>query len=344
MTRAILLPDAMNEYRAHLAARGLAGNTVRNNLQVLGKAHESWGDIQTKNITGTHIDRLFTQNEWGASTRNLYLGFLRQFFAWCRGHGYVARDFDPTSGWNNVRVPRIEKMRLPMDEFPALLDACVHPRDRMICALGVYTFLRGGEIATLHIADLKLDENTLQVYRHKTREMDILPVCVELAEEVERYYMWYRRNQNTPHLRAEWHLVPSKGPNPTRYNPDTRQIEVTGELANLRPERQVTHPYRAVQRALSNLGYDTAGEGEHTLRRSGARALFDTLRDQGYDGALMRVSSMLGHRDTRVTERYIGLTLERTQRNEMLAGKVMFPSIVRQDADIIPLEAEAWQR
>lgn len=338
MPRNVELSEAIAEYRGHLVARGLRANTVRNNMQALNRATEAWGNIQVGSIQGAHIDRLFRRAEWGASTRNLYLGFLRSFFAWCRREGHMSRDFDPTAGWGNVRVPRVEKMRLPLDEFPSLLDACAHPRDRMICSLGVYTFLRGGEIATLRVSDVDLPGHALQVYRHKTSESDVLPISTELEGELTRYLSWYRSNQSTPSLRSHWFLVPSKGPNPTRQNPVTHRIEVVpNALADLRPGNQVTHPYRAVQRALARLGYETRGEGEHTLRRSGARALFDTLRDQGYDGALMRVSSMLGHRDTRVTERYIGLSLERTQRNEMIAGRVMFPSLSHVDATVVEI-------
>jgi extradiol dioxygenase family protein len=43
----------------------------------------------------------------------------------------------------------------------------------------------------------------------------------------------------------------------------------------------MSHPYRVAQRGLKALGYSTLGEGEHTLRRSGARALADRLRAAG---------------------------------------------------------------
>ena len=337
MLKAINLVEAKAEYAGHLQARGLARSTVKGQQQVLNACQAEWGNVRVSTITGSHIDRLFRRAEWAESTRNLYLGTLRSFFQWCRRENYMSRDFDPTAGWRNLTVPKRDKMRLPLDEFPALLDACVHPRDRMLCALGIYTFLRGGEIATLQVSALNLDKHELTIYRHKTREDDVLPVSLELAAEFERYFKWYRHDVNTPHLRHEWFLIPAKGPNPTRYNPVTHRIEVAGGLAHLRPTKKVTHPYRSVQRALIILGYEALGEGEHTLRRSGARALFDTLRAQGYDGALMRVSSMLGHKDTRVTERYIGLSLERTQRNEMIAGNIMFPSLNHQVADVIEI-------
>ena len=201
MPKVISFIEAKNEYQGHLIARGLSRSTIKNHIQVLNTAQHEWGDIRITSITGSHVDRLFRRAEWIESTRNLYLGTLRSFFQWCRRENYMARDFDPTAGWHNLKVPRRDKMRLPLDEFPALLDACVHPRDRMICALGIYTFLRGGEIATLQVSALNLDRHELNVYRHKTREEDVLPVSLELASEFERYFKWYRQNVNSPHLR-----------------------------------------------------------------------------------------------------------------------------------------------
>lgn len=335
MPRSRALSGAIEDYLDHLDARGLAPNTVRCHRQLTNRALACWGDILTTSITPNHVDRLFRAGEWGASTRNLYLSVLRAFFAFCRREGYMSRDFDPTQGWRNQRVARTERLRVPIEQFPALLDSCPHPRDRAICALGLFTFCRGGELQTLTIADLDLAHDRLNIYRHKTDEQDALPICSELADEMKRWLTWYRQDTESM-LDPSWFLVPSKKPNPTRQNALTGRLEVDPEaLASLRPTRKATHPYRAVQRALRGLGYPTEREGEHTLRRSGARALFDTLRDSGYDGALMRVASMLGHKDVRVTQRYLGLDLERTQRNETLAGQAMFPSLSWADADVI---------
>lgn len=338
MPRPTPLTEVVDEYLDHLTARNLAPNTVRCHRQLLGRALACWGNIQTTSITSGHVDRLFRSNDWTASTRNLYLSVLRAFFAFCRRESYIGRDFDPTQGWRNQRVARTERLRVPIEQFPALLDACAHPRDRAICALGLFTFCRGGELQTLRVRDLDLAHNAIHIYRHKTEEEDVLPVCIELADEMKRWLSWYRTNTESV-LNPGWFLVPSKGPNPTEQNPITGRLQVVpGGLADLRPTRRATHPYRAVQRALGVLGYPTEREGEHTLRRSGARALFDTLRDAGYDGALMRVASMLGHKDVRVTQRYLGLDLERTQRNETIAGQAMFPSLSWADADVIEVD------
>lgn len=336
MSRSTPLTEAIEQYKLHMEARGLEPRTMKNNLQPVTRGLAEWGNIQTGSITGQHIDRLFRRAQWGPTTRNLYLGSLRGFFTWCRREGHIAKDFDPTAGWSTMRTPRRDRMRLDVSEFPSLLDACRHPRDRYVCALGLYTFLRGGEIATLTVADLNLGDHELTIYRHKTKEQDILPVCTELAQESERWLSHYRSTTNRVPLPHYWYLAPSKQPNRTRQNPLTHRIEVVhDELAPLRPEAQMTHPYRAVQRALAGLGWETKGEGEHTLRRSGARALFDELRDQGYDGALMRVSSFLGHKDVKVTQTYLGLNLEKTQRNESFAGKRMFAA--SGEAAVLPL-------
>jgi integrase len=178
----------------------------------------------------------------------------------------------------------------------------------------------------MRVNDLDLGNLTLDMYRIKNKMYDTMPVCDELREEMVRWLNWYRQDQGT--LVGSWYLVPSKKPD--EWTNIDGVFQRVGGLAGLRPEQRIGHPYTIPQRALAALGYGTQQEGFHTLRRSGARALFDTLRDSGKDGALMRVSSMLGHRDTKVTEHYIGLNTERDQRNAMLQGEAMFPQLQRE--------------
>ena len=327
MPLSVSLGDAITEYTEYRRAHGDAANTVANHVQVLSRALREWGNIRVSAVEPRHVARLFTAGGWAPSTRNLYLSNLRQFFRWCRACNYMGRDTDPIAMWNNVRVPQVDKLRLPLHEFPALLDACRHPRDRAICALGLFTFCRGSEINNLRIDDLDLGGGVLHVYRQKTREEDTLPVSTELAGELTRYLNWYRSDQGI--LRGDWYLCPAKKPDIWQQDPATRRLVRSDRHAGLRPERKEAKPYRAVQRALRGLGYETRGEGEHTLRRSGARCLADRLRDEGYDGALLRVASMLGHKDTKITEHYIGWGLERSQRNEMFSGQAMFPELER---------------
>jgi integrase len=326
MPRNITVSGALAEYERHLRARGLADNTVKNSMQALTAAQRVWGDIFVASIRPVHIDRYFQAHEWGPSTRNLYRGSLHQFFKWARNHGYMARDFDPLFGWRNERVPDEPRLRLDVSQFYPILDSVSHPRDRAALALGLFTFCRGSELVNMRINDLDLGNLTLDVYRVKTRQYDTMPVCEELRDEMVRWLNWYRQDQGQ--LVGSWYLVPSKKPDEwTWIDGSLTRID---RLAGLRPERKIGHPYTIPQRALAAMGYDVGREGFHTLRRSGARALFDTLRDSGVDGALMRVSSMLGHRDTKVTQHYIGLNMEREQRNSLLQGERMFPQLREQ--------------
>lgn len=338
-TTSIRLTQAVEQYERHLRAQGLAENTVKNTTQSLNRGVALWGDILVSSITHAHIDNLFSHYGWKASTRNLYLSRINVFFRWARERRYMAKDSSPTEGWKAVRVPKVRRTRIPVEDFALVLDSAPHPRDRAVCALGLYTFLRGSEIATLRISDLDLDHNMLSVYRHKTREADNLPVSAELREEMIRWLNWYESDQGRP--RPNWFLTPAKNPNHTGYDRETGRIYVDSTTpASLRPSTKIGHPYDVVKRSLEAMGYDVYWEGAHTLRRSGARALADSLREQGFDAALMRVASMLGHSDVRITQRYIGWELERDQRDAAIAGKVMFPALA-QRATVTPLRREA---
>jgi integrase len=285
MATSIRLTEAREQYVRSLRAQGLQERTVKNSQQVIGRGIALWGDILLTSITPGHIDSLFAHYAWKESTRNLYLSNLRAFFKWARTHKWMPKDECPTTGWRTLAVPEVMRTQIPLSEFRELMDAAPHPRDRAVVAMGLFTFMRGGEMSTLRICDLDLDSDELAMRRHKH-------------------------------------------PNHTYYDPTTRQIAVDHTvLASLRPTSMLLRPYTVIQRAMAALGYETYWEGEHTLRRSGARALADTLRDRGFDSALMRVSSMLGHKDTKITQHYIGWDLEKKQRNEDIAGKPMFPSL-----------------
>jgi integrase len=112
-------------------------------------------------------------------------------------------------------------------------------------------------------------------------------------------------------LPNEWLLVPSyRNPAP---NERDRRVKP-------RPLTVHTKPWHLVQRPLAALGYPTKGEGFHTLRRSSARALFESLRSDGAgrDHALMIVKDFLNHASVVQTEHYLGLNQERTLRDALL--------------------------
>lgn len=318
------LSTALTEYEAHVRAMGLEPRTVKNRTQPVKRALQVWGNLDLRDIQPIHINHLFEGQDYAPRTRNLYLGHLRKFFDWARYNEYMGKK-DPTYGWSPAKVIAADRLRIPVARFPELLDAAgeQHARDRAALAVAMFTFMRGSEIQNLKISDLDLGEGRLHIYRVKTKEFDSLPVCAELAEEMITWLNYYRAEHGT--LMPHWYLLPSKGPNAWGMVDGTWQS--MNETARLRPTEQMTHPYRLAQRAIKAIGYeDTLNEGMHTLRRSGSRALLDTLRSEGTESALLRVGAMLGHKDTKVTAHYVGLQMEREQRDVLIAGKKMFPT------------------
>lgn len=327
MSDKLRLSDAIDSYIDHITARGAARNTIKNHRQPLNKALELWGNIYVQSITPKHIDDLFSSTDWSGSTRNLYLSTLRGgFFAWCRRNRHVHRDFDPTDGWRNVRVEVRPKLWLGPEEFNDLLTACDNARDRAVVALGLFTFCRGSEISLLKVGSVDFDNHRLRVFRPKTQEWDDLPISLELERELRRWIAAYEQEVGQP-LQQDWFLVPARSALPMLFDHTVGKLQPTGEPARLKPTVQLGKPYDCVKRPLHRIGYMDKGSGAHTLRRSGARALFDRLRSEGYDGALRRTSAMLGHKSVLMTERYLGLQLERLQRDELIAGVEMFPAM-----------------
>lgn len=322
----ITIKEARDQWRGHLIAKGRKERTIANNLQPVTWLWRTVGDIQVANLKPQHIDKMFAKGNWSPATRNLYMGNLKQFMAYCRRNGWMPKDYDPLDGWDNVRVPRQDALVIPPEEFASLLDAASHPRDRALIALGLYTFCRSSEVITIRVSDVDFDRNTISIFRWKTSQPDVLPLCLELKEELLRWMAYYGKAVGG--LQSGYYLVPALSQVPMVYNPSTRLLEPSKEGPTIKPTSKIGHPYAPVQRALAKLGYPTARSGGHTLRRSGARALFDQCRSVGYDGALRHVASMLGHTDTKVTEVYLQVGIERLHRNEMLAGKPMLPDLI----------------
>ena len=90
-----------------------------------------------------------------------------------------------------------------------------------------------------------------------------------------------------------------------------------------------------VREVLKEAGYYQQLEGGHTFRRSGAIALYNQLSEVGHDRAIRICQAMLGHASIQTTEIYLRLDLDRKVRNDLLAGKPMFPQ--REPAKIVVL-------
>ena len=65
-------------------------------------------------------------------------------------------------------------------------------------------------------------------------------------------------------------------------------------------------------------------EGSHTLRRSGARAYYDHWVAEGRADAIRIVQTLLHHKKVEQTQEYIGLELDRANRDELMRGVTIF--------------------
>lgn len=320
MTTSRTLGGAVAEYLSHCEARGQAEGTIKSRRVTLGQFLRVVGDINPRRVEGRHVDKFFTAFDWRDSTANNKVAHLDHFFRFLRARGYISRDRDPMFGFGRRTVPEVVRTRVPRTEWGRLLDACRTPAERLVIASGLYLFLRASEQQGLRVRDLDLPAYEVDVYRKKTKKWDRMPITAELEPHIREHLEWY---SSRVQVEPDYFLIPG-GTLPKQRQANGRLIAGTGLID---PTKPFSKPHQVVKRVLFRAGYPTYFEGEHTLRRSGARAYFDHLAQDGYPHALRRVQAMLGHKDSKTTEIYLGLDVDRHTRNEDLRGQFMFPPL-----------------
>lgn len=334
MAEKIRMASAIEGFLLFRRAERKADNTIRNDKMVLKRLFLVTGDIYVSSLTERHINTtLATAAETRAASLGIDYATLSRFCDWAVRNRYLHQLDNPMHGRKVPRIMPVERQRVPVKDFGPLLEAAgrSHPRDRMVVALGLYLFLRGGEIVDLRLGDIlpRLDHGEIAVRVFKTKQIDVMPVCAELDQELRSWLTYY--TEECGPLRHDWYLVPAKNRTTWVQDPVTRRLVPEGGPIKIRPERPIVKIEDIVQRALREIGFATHApdgsslrEGVHTLRRSGARALFDVQRELGYDGAIRHVQAMLHHANMAQTEHYLGLTLDRVKRNELTKGRPMF--------------------
>lgn len=312
---------------------GCQPSTVRNKRRTLDHLLTAVGNIQTRNVNPLHVDRFFAamaSRGHCPAVMNNHLFTLRHFFRWAGQRGYRTLGDDPSAGRRPMKLPQKDRLLVPASDFGRLLDACEHPRDRIVVALGLYLFLRQSEIAVLRISDIDLKHSMAHVTVQKTREFDEMPISRELDVELRRWLTWYAKDSGP--LQPSWYLTPAKiGAKFTGVGRGVL-VRTDRKVLQLRPTTKQQKIEKCATRALELAGYpirDDTGkptmEGIHTLRRSGARALFDDrIGVASYEGIGRAIQAMLHHKSFAMTERYLGISLDKKRRNELLAGKLMF--------------------
>lgn len=329
------LSDAIDEYSTYRLKAGFAANTVRAGDQWLRRFLACTGNIQVRSL-GAHHGEMFLSTMlskgYAPKSVNLGLSMVASFCKWARHRRLMSASSNPLATVRYQKVEDKPRRRVPVKDFPRLLDAAEHPQSRIIVSLGLYLFLRSSEIVELRLKDIDLEQGEVRVYQPKTQRWDVMPICAELDAELRRWLTWYAEDSGP--LQAEWRLVPARRKG---------RIDKPLEGPEMNPTARMSNTSLKIHEALRGIGWDVKGEdgeGVHTLRRSGARAWFDDLverHDAARDGALRKVAAMLHHRSVVQTETYLGLDADREKRDVLLRGERMFTApelgnVVRLDA------------
>jgi integrase len=354
-TQPLTLSDAITEFAAYRKTAGYRPNTLTIYNRSLSRFLALVGNIQVRHLDARHGEEYqasLMSKGYSPATVNLYLTTLSGFIKWLRSRRYLAGSSDPLANVRALKYMSEPRQRVEAKHFSALLDACASPHERIVVALGLYLFLRASEVSGIRVKDVFLDRGEIVIHVMKSKLVDTMPICEELDFELRRWIVWYTKDIERP-LEDDYYLVPRRqrppfvndGSGPGGGRPGVREHD------NCIPTDPLRLVHRFVQRPLQAFGIDLRDEdgksrmeGAHTLRRSGARALFDEMvRAGSYDGVLRTISAMLHHKSTVMTERYLGLDVDVKKRNDLLKGRRMFstPDTIIAESDNIVSIREA---
>jgi len=348
----VTLSDAIDEFMAYRKTAGFRPNTLLINARSLSMFLRQVGNVQIRHLDARHgevFQAYLMGRGYKPNTVNSHLTTLSAFTKWLRSRRYLAGGSDPTANTRAIKVMQEPRTRVDPKDFGMFLNTCSTPHERIVVALGLYLFVRASEITAIRVKDVDLDAKEILIRVMKSQLVDPMPICQELDGELRRWLTWYGTDIQAP-LEGEFFLVPQRRRRPLGNDgsgPGGGFLTVR-DHHNCVPTGQLQRAHRYVQKPLLAFGVElrdgegkSTMEGVHTLRRSGARALFDGMVDQGsYDGVLRYVSAMLHHKSTMMTEKYLGLDVDVKKRNDLIRGRLMFPSaavIIEKSENIVKL-------
>lgn len=328
------LSDAIEDYRSWRKSQDMAKGTLANDKVILTRFLTTVGNIYVGNITERHVTQFFTEaakTRRPSSLKNDHQ-ILSGFFAWARHTKRMGQDADPMFGRRLPKVRQRERHRIHVSDFPRMLEIAAERdhRDRAMVALLLYTLARDIEVTGLRVGDVDLKAGHIIMRVPKSHLEDAMPISAELDHEIRLWLTAY--TEAVGELQPSYFLLPKRSARLTHRDPKTGRV--TGVEFMYHPEERMGpagKPLRPILEAVGVPVTDEQGkplwEGAHTLRRSGARALFDHLAVEGYDQPLRVVQAMLHHKSIKDTERYIGISADRRTRDELIKGQRMYPAV-----------------
>lgn len=321
MRRTPLVKDAVAEHLL-VRAQNAAANTVANERGTLSR-FARLTDMQIGHVQARHVERFFfdpavgivhnhrdagRRGRMAESSQNKVRSHLVQFFTFCRGRRYLSGD--PLINVPMRKPAERQKARLTRRQLLLLLEVAKSPRDRAFIAIALNTAMRASEITGLRIQDVDLDARHLHVYIPKVKRVTDMPISPHLDEELRQ---WLRIYASACALTPDAYLIPSRHGN--------------GTGTVLSPSRPVNKPATIVQNAMRDIGVtELWQEGVHCVRRSVARLAFDKWSEAGYDNSLRMTMTLLNHRDSKVTEKYLGIGPDLLRRDQNMQAGFLFES------------------
>ena len=284
--------------------------TVKNDKVALNNFKRAVGE-------GWHLDEItpelgaaslkYVRASQAPSSANQYYTQMMAFWKWLIDEELVPLNFNPFRNQRMLPIHKTEYPRLPKEEFRGFIEASDRPVDRIFCSIGLYLCVRAEEICSMRVRDVNLDSGYVDVTVWKSKDVDTMPIAGDLADDLRLWLTQYPEMVGEP-LNPDWRLVPA--------------VETNGRYIKVRPNRHPSRPAEMVKRQAAAYGLDLPrGQGAHFLRRSGSRAWFSDLVDDGVDGALRIVQAHLHHKNTEQTEQYIGITADRARRDKLIHGR-----------------------
>jgi integrase len=342
---AVTIGEAVEAYEAHARSLGLADSYVRIQMSYLTRFAECCNGIQAKSLTPLHIARFYDTLPNTSGSHNRALSALRGFVVYLERMRHVKQG---STGFllgdrKTRKFTRLPKYYIPVSQFGPMIAAARrrHWVDGITLALAFYTLARQGEIANLRLKDVDLDNLTIRIYRQKRRRWTIVQMCPELRDEIFIWLNVYADStgytgrplgvQDMMREHPDWFLAPAL--ECIRGRRDDGPFDASKTTYRVIPDQEAGRLEDLVKRMLDIFGAKTEdgksvkhkGEGMHTIRRSGARAMIDYLSGVWNDDrALLMVSTMLDHDTTVMTLSYIGRSLEQKRLNTYLAGHSMY--------------------
>ncbi|KAA3604559.1 MAG: hypothetical protein DWQ06_03700 [Calditrichaeota bacterium] len=205
------------------------------------------------------------------ATINEELSILKRFFRYCIDHNYLK--ISPIENLKNLPEEKPDTIIYSEKELRVILRFPDYPKAPKILKLAYLTGFRISDIYRLERKHIDFAKNIISFKMQKTKIQLNFPICKDLEELLKEIFI------------LGYGLVPEKG-----------------KLYPLMTERDYKDGvYRYLKRNLRKKGIDGAGKNFHTLRHT--FATHSLLK--GID--FYKVSKLLGHTKTEMTERYLHL-------------------------------------